>query len=505
MATTRIKKRVAPKETTSRVTRKTTKTVIRPTEEEKREVRELERQRDILNKKGVLDKKGMGGYALPKAFWGAALQAVPAVTSLLGTIIGGGKQKREAEEAARQAKALADATNMATDEESLKDFQPEGFGSVNYYQAHGGKLAKIPYTATGGDLMPLSSDSVMADGNKHGETTIDNTSGIKLSQGNNKPFVEIEDKEVITDNKVYSARLRARTGKTFAEEAEKLARIKKRTEKNSTGTLISRNTTKRTLANLDKAEEDLFNEQEMMKEEKGLSNPATTKAIWGANFEDIVNTVTPFIDNIGNAIINANTPKIPKPFISPTPRYRTKVNVNPQLGAVTKGVESASRFVENNTANSNTARNAITALRLKGADSKSGILANKENVEANLHNAAVDKTSQVNAANLAKVDNYNMLNFQRSNEIQGRTSANLANLADDFTSARNYKAAERYNKERLDIAKQMYNQETTRRALLGNESELRYLKDNPEYANEVLKMFKGTAEEPELMRILGFN
>jgi hypothetical protein len=463
-------------------------------------------------------------YATPKAFWGAL---VGTGLSLVTGLLGQEKQKRQQEEAEKQARAMARSSAIQQDKVNLENFNPEGFGVVDYYGAKGGKLASPVYSATGGDLIPISSDSVVAKGNKHGESTIDNTSGIKLSKnGEQKPFVEIEDDEVIKDNtKVYSDRLKTINGDTFADRAEKLARIKKRTEDNiNSGNLISKNTAKRTLANIDNEEDTLFMEQEAIKVKKGLTN--TGKDLPKAGFGDRIyspNTNTdvssssnaqakgllqgavPYLDNIVSMFLTANTPRIPKPLTQNIPSLQTKINVNPQLTDIDRAVGSSADFIKRNTSDSNSARNAITSVRLRGAEEKGKVNAYKQNTEANLHNRNVQNAQAINASNLAKLDNFNTANFYRSNDIQERISQNFANLSDDFTEKRNYDAAERYSKERLDIARQMYNQGTTRRALLGNESELQYLRDDPKYAEQILRLFEGTQEESELRKLLGLN
>lgn len=460
-------------------------------------------------------------YVTPKAFWGALIGAG---INLGAGFLQQGKQRKLQEQAKAFAKAQAKSTARMQDTARLQDWEYEGAGNIDYYGAMGGKFANPShFLSKGGMLKQLASDTVVAEGNKHGENTIDNTSGIKLSTPKNPNFLEVEDDEVISDDKVFSDRIYIDSKRTIADVAKELGKTKgKNEEKLKDGDMITKNTGKRNLANIKNNLNSLFFLQEASKEIMGVKDNGSKKPFGGFsmnkgiseigtgtgrsfNFASSLEKYAPFMDNITNAFITANTPNIPKPTIEPIIPLKTRINVNPQLNDINQSVEKSSEFIKRNTSDSNAARQAITKTRLKGADAKAKIRANKANVEANLYNANVRNAQQITGRNYAKVDRFNMGVMQRQDEIGSRISANISNLSDDIISNRNYKDAIRYNKERLDIAKQMYNQGTTRRALLNNPSEITYLKQNPEYAQEVLKEFKGTKEETLLRELLGLD
>ena len=86
-----------------------------------------------------------------------------------------------------------------------------------------------------------------------------------------------------------------------------------------------------------------------------------------------------------------------------------------------------------------------------------------------------------------------------------RTSANFANIAGDIVDARNFKATEAYNKERLDISRQLGDVNgTSLRADLNNPTEITKLLSNSTYAKERLEAAKNYPKElARLKAILG--
>lgn len=375
-----------------------------------------------------------------------------------------------------------------------------GYVDIKDRKEKGGKLMAPSYSSTGGTLQPLSSDTELVKGRKHSQ------GGVDLLDDNGKPFVEVEKDETIKDGtKVYSDSLKFVNGKTYAENSEMLARKKAKIEQDITkGDSITNFTNKRKLASLDNKENLLFAHQEISKVN---TNKSVTKAKNGMDLDqpedNFLTKAAPYIDNVANAVLTLNTPKLATPVLQKQVPLKTTVNVQPQLNDVTNAVESAATNIKNNTSNSAVARNEITAARLQGSRQKAQINANKQNVETNLYNANVQNSQNISARNLAAINNYNQMNVMRTNDIQKRISDNVANLSNDIIEQRNFEAGQRYNQERLDIASNMYQKDTTRRALLNNPTEIMLMKNNPDYAQKVLERFKGTKEEEELRRLLG--
>jgi len=467
-------------------------------------------------------KHNKRGRAVPKALLGALISTgVSAVTGMIAS----DRAKKEADKKRRTGIAVQKGNERLEDINELQDFDTEGQGAVDYYKNGGkidppakkgnphtprstayrryettarnksartvkgagigakranpkgrkvtsgsvnsyGKGGRInpnsTYSTTGGKLVPISKDMNLAVGNKHGETKIDGTSGIKLKKGG-KAIVEVEGGEPIKNDKmVYSDRLSPDGGKTYAGKAVDLA-TKKHAAKGNRARVNQ----------LDKAENALFAKQENSKKGGKKDGRAIPKAGFGdfigkafskKNLKGTAESLIPAIDNIGNAIINANTPKIQGPSLTRRKAGKTTVNVNPQLAETQRAVNDVAGNVQQNTSNSAVARSNIASARLKGANQKGRILAGKENAETALINAENDKQARVNASNADKVDRNNMQQTQRADAVGARTSANLANLAGDFIDKKNFDSKEAYNKDRVDIAKQMYNKGTTARA-----------------------------------------
>jgi hypothetical protein len=476
------------------------------------------------------------------------------------------------------------------------------------------------YRTKGGKLMPLSSDMEKAYGNKHYESKIDGTSGIKLNRGGNT-VAEIEGGETIKNGTmVYSDRTKVDGKMTYADKAESLARKKAEVEldmkdKDAIGVATS----KRKLTMLDNKEDMLFAHQEMMKGKKGaygmkikahggripkpnfsdqptshrsgdrfspypinsgnralndylsyespgssqveLNTPAPktsevdkvlklNKALGlrrgkkgkmmnggslvydstfapkfghkykkggvlpmatggklqkGGKFKKIVEGVAPLIDNLGNAILTANTPELSTPQLQRVKNLETEVNVNPQLSAVTEAVEGATEGIRTGTSNSAVARSNIASTRLRGSQQKAKILADKENTEKSLRNRNILNRQGVQAANLDKLNRFGERQTAREGDIQGRVSANLANLSGDIVDNINRGKAEEFDKERLDIIKQQYNPGVVRRADLNNPSSVNRMSEDKGSLRRNYGRYKSTKEEQRFLDATGFD
>lgn len=433
---------------------------------------------------------------IPKYYIGALISAG---TSIYGAIQG---QKHNKMQQAQQAQLLHQQRKIQglQDEQAYADYEKSGNLNVEYYGAKGMKLPPS-YTTTGGDLLPLSSNTVVAKGNKHEESIIDNTSGIKLMKGG-EPFAEIEDDEVIKNNTmVYSDRTKVDGKNTYADIAKKLGREKGKIEKTiGQGDFINKTTANRKLALLNKAENILFAKQEA---DKGNTHESNYMAK-GGDFN--IEKLTPYIDNIGNAILTANTPKIPRPELQKPTNLESTYNVEAQLSSLKDSEKNISKLIMDNTSSSKDARNAIASNKLKYTRERNKILENKENKEIALRNAKALNKQRVDTANINSINKFNLNEVQRKSAIQSRLSKNLSNLAGDIIDKRNFEAAENYSNERLEIMKNLpSNSGVVRRVDLNNRFEVDRLKNNPSALKEAFKEYEGTPEEEEFRRIFNYN
>ncbi len=232
--------------------------------------------------------KRMRKKVVPKHLLGTLLNTG---IGLATSAIGNAKVKREAERVRMNQEQSQRGLELSQDQQELDAYESSGKGTVNYYQAKGGKLStgmRSPsYKTRGGKLKPLSSDMEKAYGNKHGESKIDGTSGIKLAKGG-KTLAEIEDGETIKDGQmVYSDRTKVKGDMTYADAATKLSTKKATLElqmKNQDS--ISMATSKRKLAMLDKKENMLFMHQEGRKMKKGAMGMKMPKMRKGGRLTD---------------------------------------------------------------------------------------------------------------------------------------------------------------------------------------------------------------------------
>lgn len=171
----------------------------------------------------------------------------------------------------------------------------------------------------------------------------------------------------------------------------------------------------------------------------------------GFNFtEDVV----PFLDNIVNLGLTADSPKVREPRLQRVKNLETRVNIDPQLSAVNEAVASNIEDITRSVPNANISRSAIARQRLKGAQQKGAILSAKDNRERDLRNRNLLNRQGITSANLDKLGRYDAAQFARDNDIQSRISQNIANLSSDFIDRENRRRAEALDRETLAIIKE---------------------------------------------------
>lgn len=123
------------------------------------------------------------------------------------------------------------------------------------------------------------------------------------------------------------------------------------------------------------------------------------------------------------------------PVLNQAAKLKTTVNINPQLDAVDRGVQSAVRDSNENTASSNVAASRNMTAALYGVASKNQLYGNKENAETELINK--DKLNQQEVAR-ANVEAYNkhtndVINFR--NTVADKRAENFNGLLNTVNSA----------------------------------------------------------------------
>ena len=390
----------------------------------------------------------LGGDALLSAGVAGAGIAGNLITSTIA------KNKQRKEE--NRMKMAMIEQNIANDAIDFDLYNTNGV-NVPLYK-NGGNIPPIgDNNLKGGKAIPLSSDSVELQGNKHSENNIDNSYGITIQDENNNPLVEVEDEEVMKDNKVFSDVLEYK-GKPFSKLAKKIEKEKgeKEDKLSKTKDLKSKNTLERQIQILDSKSDNLFNEQEKLKADNNLVNEEDNveKMYLGGiadslsmSPKDAMSKKTPedlkrerdkklalgisMVDNVVAGINTASAPSIPKPIYDKPRRMETTVNVNPQLAEVSNAVNAGISDIKNNTSNSNVARANMLATRLKGVSAKNQILGQKENMEISLRNQDTTNRQTIDESNKLLDRGYANTSFQRKKDVQSSVNRNIQNLTSD--------------------------------------------------------------------------
>lgn len=166
------------------------------------------------------------------------------------------------------------------------------------------------------------------------------------------------------------------------------------------------------------------------------------------NWNKIGTAIKPYagsiIDTVGNiatSLINANTLNKMKYSRQPIPqianKLKTSVNINPQLKTLNESYNQYTDYINNNTASSKVAREALQRARIKNVLDTNTLYATKENLETELINK--DRINQQTVAN-TNVDNYNKWvagKAEFDNAILDKKSENIVGAINNITSSFN--------------------------------------------------------------------
>ena len=122
------------------------------------------------------------------------------------------------------------------------------------------------------------------------------------------------------------------------------------------------------------------------------------------------------------------------PVLNQAAKLKTTVNINPQLDTIDRGVQSAVRDSNENTASSNVAASRNMAAALYGVASKNQLYGNKENAETELINKDKLNQQEVARANAEAYNNYtnNVINFR--NTVADKRAENFNGLLNTLNS-----------------------------------------------------------------------
>lgn len=173
-------------------------------------------------------------------------------------------------------------------------------------------------------------------------------------------------------------------------------------------------------------------------------NPSK-KSLW-QKFKELDDGTKSDIVGIGSNVISGvsgylnnlhmlNSLKAPAaPVLNQAAKLKTTVNINPQLDTIDRGVQSAVRDSNENTASSNVAASRNMAASLYGVASKNQLYGNKENAETELINKDKLNQQEVARANAEAYNNYtnNVINFR--NTVADKRAENFNGLLNTLNS-----------------------------------------------------------------------
>lgn len=173
-------------------------------------------------------------------------------------------------------------------------------------------------------------------------------------------------------------------------------------------------------------------------------NPSK-KSLW-QKFKELDDGTKSDIVGIGSNVISGvsgylnnlhmlNSLKAPAaPVLNQAAKLKTTVDINPQLDTIDRGVQSAVRDSNENTASSNVATSRNMAASLYGVASKNQLYGNKENAETELINKDKLNQQEVARANAEAYNNYtnNVINFR--NTVADKRAENFNGLLNTLNS-----------------------------------------------------------------------
>lgn len=399
--------------------------------------------------------------------------------------------------------------------------------------------------APGGVLQNLSNTTQKAIGDTHEEdSNNDGKTGIML-ENKGKPYAEIENQEIIHNNKVYSNRLPYITGKSIANEAESISKKLGKYETNleTTNNRFEENSNKRMIDTGNKKLDNLFNYQQNLKQKLGIDNEMKPKLANGGRLDDgradvdsnsnrfdntdiyentnsnnnsnnlkstnnnsnsgvdKLGNLVPYIDNIYNSTQFDKTPKIPLPTIKEAYSQtampmKTSFNIDNQLSDANDASRQFNKNIDENTSSSNIGRANKLAGFSETLKNKNALYTNKENVETQLKNASAKNIQDVNNSNiknaqdvynsnLAQKDEYNWKNALRDSQIRSEKSANIQNFTNDAVKQVQDNRQNKLDQQRILTDSSQYQDGAGVANLLETDGFKEALKNNPSFYNEM--------------------
>lgn len=231
------------------------------------------------------------------------------------------------------------------------------------------------------------------------------------------------------------------------------------------------------------------------------SGPAPTTATstapkQGMNFNTLLGSTAPFLDNIANLVATKKTPNIPQPVMTNAPRLATKLNINPQKRRIENDVKAAQMGIDRSTSSAGVANANKGSLLANKFRAIGDLEANKQNFEAEQGNRQAYMDFQAKSNNNQLINKRNEMQMMREDDINQRYASVVSDFGSDIANinrernlmSRDKDALRTMLKTNPDAAYQFADTEMFKTLYEGNEPELRQL---------ILSQ-KGTAQKAKL-------
>ena len=234
----------------------------------------------------------------------------------------------------------------------------------------------------------------------------------------------------------------------------------------------------------------------------------------GGTFNEYAQLAVPYIDNIYNATLINKTPNIPLPTVKETyyakaMPLKTTVDINDSLNSVNDSYRNFTTNVNNNSSSSNVARGNNLAGFAKVLQSKNSIYQNKNNMETqlinqnqqniqNVNNSNTQNAQNIANQNLAAKDAYNMNNMYRTDDINRRKSANVADAVNNATTQIQDYNNKTLDQERIALDALSYGDAAGITKLIGTPSFDKLIQSNRSYYSKTEQALKNAGQTKAL-------
>jgi len=410
---------------------------------------------------------------------------VGAVTTGIN-IVAQQQAKKDAENSANVRKMLARNEQAEIDSNFLKEYDSQGTGNAQYYAKGGSYNLNVRTIGNKKNFKPMGDNMFKVKGPKHskggvrlGDSEVEGGEIIKLTSDGAKILSDSKSKLGYSPaNNVKNGR---GNGMDFNRQFMKQEKYKTKgkTKKFQTGGIDP--ITKLKLFNTPNINTKSFDSYGFDNSARYSLNTKNNPTIpvnsisRGTTRSDLqnkilpVNNLTPnasvkgtttnadlsnlpmYIDNVGNAILAANTPKVPSPTLAPTSRFKTSYNANPELDAIRSNERSSLNTINNSLVDSNVAAVLASKIGNQSTQARNKVLANKQNTETQLYNQGARSDIYTKLQNNRLINDNAKLNMQRQLGISGSISENLGNAARDSIHNLDTKRRSKLDQDRLQL------------------------------------------------------